>query len=77
MNLTKLDPMPTSAEFDALAKEYQAGLEKCMASGYEEFGPDFQRRQQMIVAALRAASALRALSELGAKASLYPLRDDT
>jgi hypothetical protein len=54
----------TAAELDALADEYQAGLEKCVASGYEEYGPDFQRRQKMVIASLRAASALRTLAEL-------------
>jgi hypothetical protein len=57
----------TAAEFKALAEAYQAGLEKCVASGYEEFGPEFQRERKMVVAALLAASALRALAELPPK----------
>jgi hypothetical protein len=62
----KLDlPMATSAEFAKLADEYQAGFDKCLASGYEEFSSEeFQRERRMVIAALRAASALRALAEL-------------
>ena len=45
----------TPTEFDTLADEYQAGLDKCIASGYEEFNnPDFLRQRRMIIAALRA-----------------------
>lgn len=57
-------PMATAAEFDALADEYLAGLNKCLARGYEEFGEKFVRDRKMVIAALRAASALRALAEL-------------
>lgn len=65
----QLQPTPTSAEFDTLADEYQAGLEKCIESGYDEYGPDFQRRHQMIILALRGAASLRALAELPPKQS--------
>lgn len=58
-------PMATAAEFNSLADEFQAGLDKCVASGYEEFtSVDFLRQRKMVIAALRAASALRALAEL-------------
>jgi hypothetical protein len=50
---------PANAELLALADEYEDGLKKCAGSGYEEYGPGFQRRQQMIIDALRF-SALRA-----------------
>ena len=71
-----LQPTPTSAEFDALADEYQTGLEKCAASGYEEYGPNFQRRHQMVIAALRAASSLRALAELPPKPDWVPHKSE-
>lgn len=48
------DPEPTDAEINALADEYQRGLEKMIASGYEEFGPTVQRRHAIIIEALRA-----------------------
>lgn len=48
------DQEPPLAEFAALADEYQAGLDKMIASGYEEFGPDVQRRHKMVITALRA-----------------------
>jgi hypothetical protein len=57
-------PMASSAEFKDLADRYQAGFEKCLASGYEEFGEKFQLERRMVIAALREASALRALDEL-------------
>lgn len=50
------DQEPAPAEFAALADEYQAGLDKCAATGYEEYGPDFRIRQRMVVTALRAYS---------------------
>jgi hypothetical protein len=36
-----------------LADEYEAGLQKMVASGYEEFGPDVQRKHRMVIDALR------------------------
>jgi hypothetical protein len=45
--------MNSREELLALADEYETGLQKCVASGYEEYGPDFQERQQMIIDALR------------------------
>jgi hypothetical protein len=59
--------MGTSVEFAALADAYQDGLDKCLASGYEEFGEKFTRDRKLVIAALRAASALRALAELPPK----------
>jgi len=57
----------TSVEFTALAAEYEAGLIKMTASGYEKFGMDMQRRHRMVIAALRTAASLRALAELPPK----------
>lgn len=59
-----MEDLGTSQEFADLADAYQSGLEKCASSGYEEFGTKFVRERKMVIAALRAASALRALSEL-------------
>lgn len=47
------DTEPTAPEFTALADEYQAGLDKAIASGYEEFGEEFRRRHGMVIVALR------------------------
>jgi hypothetical protein len=60
----QLENLGTSADFKALADKFQDGMDKCIASGYEEFGPEFMRERKMLIAALRAASALRALAEL-------------
>jgi hypothetical protein len=43
----------TSEEMLALAAEYEAGTKKCVASGYEEFGPEWQRKRQLLIDALR------------------------
>lgn len=59
-----MENIATSQEFSELADAYQAGMEKCVSSGYEEFGDKFVRERKMIVAALRAAASLRALAEL-------------
>lgn len=48
---------PTAQELLALADEYEVGLKKCVASGYAEYGPDFQRRHQMVIDALRTTAA--------------------
>ena len=40
-------------ELVKLADAYEAGTAKCVASGYEEFGPAFQRERDLIVTALR------------------------
>jgi hypothetical protein len=40
-------------ELRQLADEYEAGLQKMVASGYEEFGPDVQRKHRMVIDALR------------------------
>jgi hypothetical protein len=47
---------PGREEMLALADEYEAGLKKCAASGYEEYGADFQRKHQMIIDAIRLAA---------------------
>lgn len=47
---------PSREALLALASEYEAGLKKCAASGYEEYGPDFQRKHQMVIDALRLAA---------------------
>lgn len=58
------DPEPTAVDFAALADEYQHGLDKMIASGYEEFGSYSQRRHGMVITALRAyASDQNAYSE--------------
>ena len=36
-----------------IAAEYEAGTAKAVATGYEEFGPAFQRQRQIIIDALR------------------------
>lgn len=38
----------------AIASDYEAGLNKALRSGYEEFGPTWERRQRLIIKALRA-----------------------
>lgn len=48
------DQEPSPAEFAALADAYQLGLDKMIASGYEEFGPKVQRDHKMVITALRA-----------------------
>lgn len=48
------DPEPTPAEYQELANQYQRGLDKMIASGYEEFGPAIKRQHAMIITALRA-----------------------
>lgn len=45
-----------SDELSALADEYATGLNKMRASGYEEYGPVVQRRHQLVIESLRAAS---------------------
>lgn len=49
-------PAVDRSELLALADEFQAGTDKCMASGYEEYGPEFFRKRQLIVTALRATA---------------------
>jgi hypothetical protein len=39
-------------EILAIANDYEAGLKRALASGYEEFGPTWERRQRFIIAAL-------------------------
>lgn len=53
------DQEPTLDDYGALADEYQRGLNKMIASGYEEFGPDIQRQHKMVITALRAYAANR------------------
>lgn len=40
-------------ELVKLADAYEAGTAKCVASGYEEFGPAFQRERALVATALR------------------------
>ena len=46
-------PSSGTNELRQLADEYEAGLQKMVASGYEEFGPDVQRKHRMVIDALR------------------------
>lgn len=48
------DPEPTAAEYAALAEQYQAGYDKAIASGYEEFGWRWRKNRLMTIDALRA-----------------------
>ncbi len=49
-------------EIAALADEYEAGTNKALASGYEEYGPDFKRKRQIVIDALRLYARLSATS---------------
>lgn len=48
-----LPSYPGSAELLALAVDYETGLQRMVASGYEEFSPDVKRNHQMVIDALR------------------------
>jgi len=54
-----------------LANEYEVGLQKMVSSGYEEYGPDFQRHHRMVIDALRfhAAAALSDTSSSAGEAN--------
>lgn len=54
-------PVAVKPEYLALADQYDAGTEKCRASGYEEFGDKFFRERKMVSAALRAYATPRPL----------------
>lgn len=45
-----------SKELLALADEFEAGTAKALATGYEEYGPQFQRKRKLVVDALRYAA---------------------
>ena len=49
---------PDAAELLAIADDYEAGLNRALASGYEEFGPTWERRQRLIIKALRATASV-------------------
>jgi hypothetical protein len=51
------DRSSPGSEYAALADKYQDGLDKCLASGYEEFGPKFIREREMVIRALRIQAA--------------------
>lgn len=55
------------SEYAALADKYQDGLDKCLASGYEEFGPKFIREREMVIRALRAQAACATDAAAGAQ----------
>lgn len=44
------------AELLAMADEFEAGTAKAIATGYEEFGPEFQRKRKLLVDALRSVA---------------------
>lgn len=50
------DQEPPLSAYGALADEYQRGLDKMIASGYEEF-QDTIPRHKMVITALRAYGA--------------------
>lgn len=58
--LASLSPSHCTAgrreEMLTLADEYEAGTKKAAATGYEEFGADFQHKRQLIIDALRLAA---------------------
>ena len=56
--------MPTAAELNELADEYQSGLDKMVASGYEEFSPAALRQRRLVVAALRAFAVANSPSHI-------------
>src|SRR5260370_42059188 len=66
------------SELEDLADEYEAGLRKCIASGYEEYGPYFQRRQQLIIDSLRFAAAAPPLptTNAGGEALIHQWRQE-
>jgi hypothetical protein len=64
-------PMTEREELLALANEYEAGLNRALSSGYEEFGPTWARRQRLVIDALRGAAQGAALDREQIAAVLY------
>ena len=72
------DIEPTAEDFDELASRYQAGTDKALASGYEEFGPAFQLERKMVIAALReVAQRLRERTTEHDSVVVGEVRNDT
>lgn len=51
-----------AARINALADDYKRGLDKMVASGYEEFGIDVLRNHATVIKALRAYAKLQHLA---------------
>ncbi len=51
------------ARINALADDYKRGLDKMVASGYEEFGIDTLRNHATVIKALRAYAELDHLAQ--------------
>ena len=45
--------MTEQEEMLAIANDYELGMNRALASGYEEFGPTWERQHRLIIAALR------------------------